>query len=68
MFFAEKFSQIISRFSEKLTIKDPSTLEIEGIFCFCQKLNYFTKEISVVATGIYCINHKEKYISKGFTD
>ena len=66
MFFAEKFSQIKPRFSEKPTIKDPSTFEIEGIFCFCQKPNYFSKEVSVVSTDIYCISHK-KNISKGFT-
>tara|TARA_B100002019_G_scaffold293380_1_gene320595 strand:- start:2274 stop:2516 length:243 start_codon:yes stop_codon:yes gene_type:complete len=66
MFFAEKFNRIKPRFSEKPAIKDPSTFEIEGIFCFCQKPNYFSKEVSVVSTDIYCISHK-KNISKGFT-
>ena len=66
MFFAEKFSQIIARFLEKLTIKDPSTFEIEGIFCIGIEPNYSIEEISVVATDTYFNNLREKWVSKGY--
>ena len=66
MFFAQKFSQNIARFLEKLTIKYPSTFEIEGIFCIGIKPNYSIEEISVFATDTYCNNLIEKWVSKGY--